>query len=119
SDFQNTTEWSRALLAQRERPSGRDHLSFPSGHGSSAFATATSLAYSYGYKVGIPAYALAGFVAASRVNENIHWLSDVVAGAALGIFWGRASALNTGSSIQNWTPFISGDVVGFAYHTSF
>jgi hypothetical protein len=29
------------------------------------------------------------------VSENIHWTSDVVAAAALGIYWGRASALVT------------------------
>lgn len=81
-----------ATMIHRERPSGRDYLSFPSGHSSSSFATATSLAYSYGWKVGVPAYTAATFVALSRVNENIHWFSDVVAGAALGIYWGRASA---------------------------
>jgi membrane-associated phospholipid phosphatase len=103
-DQQNGLQHSRAIaltaishitlagLIQRNRPSGRNYLSFPSGHASSSFATASSLAYSYGWKVGVPAYALASFVAISRVNENIHWLSDVVAGAALGIYWGHASA---------------------------
>ncbi len=89
------TSVSHIMLAgmiQRNRPTGRNYLSFPSGHASSSFATASSLAYAYGWKVGIPAYAAATFVAVSRVNENIHWLSDVVAGATLGIFWGRASA---------------------------
>lgn len=84
-----------ATLIHRHRPNERDSLSMPSGHASSVFATATSLAYSYGWKVGIPAYLAAGFVAASRVSENIHWLSDVTAAAALGIYWGRASALVT------------------------
>jgi membrane-associated phospholipid phosphatase len=103
-DQQNGLQHSRAIaltavshitlagLIQRNRPSGRNYLSFPSGHASSSFATASSLAYSYGWKVGVPAYAAASFVAISRVNENIHWLSDVVAGAALGIYWGHASA---------------------------
>lgn len=103
-DQQNGLAHSRAIvltsvshialagMIQRNRPTGRNYLSFPSGHASSAFATASSLAYAYGWKAGIPAYAAAGFVAFSRVNENIHWLSDVVAGATLGIFWGRASA---------------------------
>lgn len=89
------TSVSHIMLAgmiQRNRPTGRNYLSFPSGHASSSFATASSLAYAYGWKVGVPAYAAASFVAISRVNENIHWFSDVVAGATLGIFWGRASA---------------------------
>lgn len=85
-----------AFIVQKDRPGGRgDYLpfpsSFPSGHTSSAFATATSLSYAYGWKAGIPAFILASAISASRVNENAHWLSDVTAGAALGIFWGRAS----------------------------
>ncbi|HVK62349.1 MAG TPA: phosphatase PAP2 family protein [Bdellovibrionales bacterium] len=85
---------SIALIAQRTRPNGDRTLSFPSGHGSSAFATATSLAYSYGWWVGVPSFAAAYLVSAARVADDAHWLSDVVAGAALGIFWGRASAIS-------------------------
>lgn len=98
-----------ASLVQRQRPSGRDYLSFPSGHSSSSFATATSLAYSYGYAVGIPAFAAATFVALSRVNENIHWLSDVVAGAALGIYWGRAAAENAGKTSWQVQPTLTSE----------
>lgn len=81
-----------AAIIHRQRPNGRDYLSMPSGHASSSFATATSLAYAYGWQVGVPAYLAAGFIAATRVSENIHWTSDVVAAAALGIYWGRASS---------------------------
>jgi hypothetical protein len=87
---------SLAFVAHRERPLGsQDYLGFasswPSGHASSAFATAESLAYAYGWWVGVPANALAIAICAGRVAENRHWLSDVVAGAALGIFWAHAS----------------------------
>ena len=83
-------------MFQKSRPGGRgDFLpfpsSFPSGHAASAFATATSLAYAYGYKAGIPAILVATAISAARVSENAHWLSDVFAGAALGVFWARAS----------------------------
>jgi hypothetical protein len=85
-----------ALIAHRARPAGRaDYLPFksswPSGHASSAFATAESLAYAYGWWVGVPMNALAIAISAGRVSENAHWLSDVVSGAALGIFWAHAS----------------------------
>jgi membrane-associated phospholipid phosphatase len=73
----------------RERPNGEDHKSFPSGHTSQAFAMASVAQQHYGWKVGVPAYALAGLMGASRIHEDKHWLSDVVAGAALGYIAGR------------------------------
>jgi hypothetical protein len=53
--------------------------------------TAGSLAYSYGWMAGIPAYIFASAVGISRVKENRHWASDVVAGAFIGTYWARAS----------------------------
>ena len=77
------------LLVRRERPDGSNQLSFPSGHASGTFATATVLQRHYGWKAGVPAYAVASYVAASRLNEGKHYLSDVVFGAAVGILVGR------------------------------
>lgn len=76
---------------QRERPNKLNKLSYPSGHTSSAFATASSLAYAYGPKAGIPAFAAASLVGLSRIKGERHWASDVVGGAVMGIFWARAS----------------------------
>jgi membrane-associated phospholipid phosphatase len=60
--------------------------SFPSGHTSSAFATATSLSLSYPkWYVVIPAYLYAGTVGVSRIVLGVHYPSDVLAGAAVGI----------------------------------
>ncbi len=71
--------------AGRERPSGSDNRSFPSGHATSAFAVATAIAAHYdGWVVPTIAYTLASGVAASRVNDHVHWPSDVVAGALIG-----------------------------------
>jgi membrane-associated phospholipid phosphatase len=80
----------------RERPDGSNHQSFPSGHSASAFATATVLERHYGWKVGVPAYAFAGYVAASRLNEDRHYLSDVVFGASIGILVGRTVTVGIG-----------------------
>jgi membrane-associated phospholipid phosphatase len=58
----------------------------PSGHTTMAFALATSLAdeiHRPWATVGL--YALAGGVGWSRINDNRHWLSDVVAGALVGV----------------------------------
>ncbi len=88
------THISIAATVQRERPNkSPTKLSFPSGHASSIFATATSLAYAYGPIVGTVAYTAATWNAISRVREEAHYVSDVVAGAAIGFYWGRASAL--------------------------
>ena len=81
------------LLVGRERPDGSNNASFPSGHASGTFATATVLQRHYGWKVGVPAYTVAGYVAASRMNEGKHYLSDVVFGAAVGILAGRTVTL--------------------------
>ena len=67
----------------RERPDGADNHSFVSGHSSQSFAMATVVAHHYP-KAAIPAYIAAGFVAASRVAKDKHWLSDSIAGSALG-----------------------------------
>jgi hypothetical protein len=80
----------------RTRPDGSSNNSFPSGHASGTFATATVLQRRYGWKVGIPAYGFAAFVAASRLSENKHYLSDVVFGAAIGIMGGRTVTLGRG-----------------------
>ena len=77
------------LIADRQRPSGGD-LSFPSGHTSSAFASAAVLGEHYGWKVGVPAYGVAGFIGWTRVRDRSHWLSDVVFGSAIGLAAGRA-----------------------------
>jgi membrane-associated phospholipid phosphatase len=74
---------------RRGRPDGSDNLSFPSGHTSIAFTLATVTDRHYGWKVGVPAYVLASGVGLSRIESNRHHLSDVLAGATLGIIVGR------------------------------
>lgn len=66
------------------RPDGSNSHSFPSGHSSVSFATATFLQKRYGWKFGVPAYAIAGYVAWGRVFAHKHHWWDVVAGAAIG-----------------------------------
>jgi len=82
------TEVLKAAVG-RERPNGQDNKSFPSGHTSNAFAMASVAQGHYGWKVGVPAYLLAGLMGVSRIHEDKHWLSDVVAGAGLGYVVGQ------------------------------
>ncbi len=60
--------------------------SFPSANTSNAFTTATVFATMYKDKKWVPplAYGLATLVGFSRIYNNGHWASDVMAGAAVG-----------------------------------
>lgn len=65
--------------------------SFPSGHATSAFAVATVMASQYRRPlVRYSVYGLASAVAYARVHDNVHFASDVVAGAMVGTVMGRA-----------------------------
>lgn len=61
---------------------------------------------SYGWKAGVPAFLLAAGVGASRLSDDVHWASDVVAGATLGIWMGYAySSESTIMSKSSQLPF--------------
>ncbi|MFZ5623060.1 MAG: phosphatase PAP2 family protein [Gemmatimonadota bacterium] len=65
---------------------GGSHLAFVSGHTTMAFALAASVADEvHSAPVTVALYALAAGTAWSRVNDDRHWLSDVVGGALVGI----------------------------------
>jgi membrane-associated phospholipid phosphatase len=84
----------------RERPSGENDQSFPSGHASNAFALATVAERHYGWKIGVPAYVIAGVVGASRIQQDKHYVSDVVAGATLGYIVGRTVVRVNGRPLE-------------------
>lgn len=80
------------LVVGRERPSGKNFRSFPSGHTSHSFAVATIVNTLYGPIPGIVTYTCASLVALSRIQDDAHYLSDVIFGAALGIVIARGFA---------------------------
>lgn len=85
------------FATSRTRPDG-EARSFPSGHASAAFATASVLQRHFGRKAAIPAYAVAVYTSASRLQANSHYTSDIVFGAALGIVAGRTATIDVGST---------------------
>jgi membrane-associated phospholipid phosphatase len=93
---QATTQAIKGAV-RRTRPDGT-MLSFPSGHTASSFATATVLHSHFGWKVGLPAYAMASWVAASRVQMKRHYISDVITGATVGLLAGRSVTFGRGST---------------------
>jgi len=72
-------------IVDRKRPDGSS-FSFPSGHTSASFTTAGMIWYHLGPKWGVPTELGATYVGLSRLQENKHYLSDVIAGAILGSF---------------------------------
>jgi membrane-associated phospholipid phosphatase len=103
------------FVVGRERPDGSNGLSFPSGHTASAFATATVIQQHYGWKAGIPAFGFAGFVGASRMASNKHYLSDILVGAGIGIAAGRTVTFHLGREkfAMGATPTQGGAMVTF------
>lgn len=86
------------LATRRQRPDGSNYHAFPSGHTSSAFATATVLERHFGWKVGLPAYGFATYVGLARMAANKHHASDVIMGAAVGIASARAVTIGVGGT---------------------
>jgi membrane-associated phospholipid phosphatase len=85
--LKNTVDRPRAYVTYPDiiPKSTEGSASFPSGHTSGAFTTATylSLAYPKWYVV-VPSYAWATTVGYSRLYLGVHYPSDVFAGALLG-----------------------------------
>ncbi len=71
-----------------ERPDGSNKKSFPSGHAATAFASAHFMYREYHGKnvlLSLSGYPFAVFTGIYRVINNRHWVSDIVAGAGIGI----------------------------------
>ena len=86
--FMSGIVFSVKNISNELRPDASDYLSFPSGHTAASFVGAEFLRQEY--KDVSPLYGVAGYAMASttaylRMQNNKHWLSDVVAGAGIGI----------------------------------
>ncbi len=96
-DYEGTWEFSKGFALNqvvstglkyaihKDRPYNHGNRAFPSGHTSTTFQSAAFIQKRYGWRYGIPAYALAGFTGYSRINAQRHDGWDVLAGAVVGI----------------------------------
>ena len=78
------------FATNRARPDNSNNHSFPSGHAAVTFAAATVIERHLGWRRSLLGYGIASYVAASRLHDNRHYLSDVIFGAAVGTMAGRA-----------------------------
>jgi membrane-associated phospholipid phosphatase len=107
------------LQLMRGAREGNDYQSFPSGHTTAAFAFAAAvtaetrrLAPDRARTLALTTYGLATATAFARMYSDAHWLTDVMAGAAVGIATGHAAsrwhAKRPGHAIDRI--FLGGDV---------
>lgn len=73
--------------------------SFPSGHAATFFALAAGV-YFYDKKLGALFFAGAVLISGARILGGVHWPSDILAGAILGIFSAYLIKCFTGSAIR-------------------
>jgi len=74
-----------ACIFRLSQSKNGSYQSFPSGHATNAFAAAAGIAGHYdGWIVPTIVYTVATSVALARVNDHVHWPSDVLAGALIG-----------------------------------
>jgi len=86
-----STSISTALkvTVREPRPNSSDRTSFPSGHSTAAFAFSSFVAAEHGFwPMGLAALGLSTLTGLSRINDNRHFLHDVIAGATIGTAYG-------------------------------
>jgi membrane-associated phospholipid phosphatase len=100
--------------------SNNDYKSFPSGHTVAAFAAAAAVTSETAgwwpnstWVIGPVLYGGAALAGISRMYNNRHWASDVIAGAGIGTFAGlkvvRFNGSHSGNKIDRW--FLAGSLI--------
>lgn len=105
----NGTSWG-------ERPNGSPY-GFPSGHTAFVTSSAAFLQDRYGWKYGLPAYALVGYVSYVRVDTDHHRWRDVAAGFA--VSYGISKLFVTPQNATHIAPIIGPDFLGLRWQRSF
>jgi membrane-associated phospholipid phosphatase len=105
-------------LTRRHRPDRSNRLSFPSADVGAASSLIPALYTGYGLVPALVAGTSAAFIAVARMAGNQHYLSDVLAGYAIGLGWGLL--VETAQRRQApWTVLPMSDghtMVGLAFH---
>lgn len=105
----NQTDWG-------ERPNGNQYA-FPSGHAAFVTAQAAFLQDRFGWRYGLPAYLLVGYVSWVRVDTDHHHWRDIIAGVALSA--GVSRLFVTPHDATYIAPVIGPDWLGLRIERSF
>lgn len=100
----------------------KEKNSFPSGHTTSAFAFSGFIAGEHGWGWGSAAVLLSSFTAYSRINDNRHFLHDVLAGATIGwgYGWGMAKLHKNNEEKSAFiAPIIDSKTAGVSFFNEF
>lgn len=98
-----------------ERPTG-NRYGFPSGHVSFAASGASFLQERYGWRYGVPAWLLTGYVAWNRVDNGDHHARDVIASVVLS--YGVGKLFVTPEDATYLAPVIGPDFLGLRWGRS-
>ena len=88
-----------------QRPNGAA-FSFPSGHTSNAFCSAAALYQEFcnsNMPIAISGFGFSTATGILRITNNRHWISDVIAGAGIGIL--VTDLVYYWEPLKNWNPF--------------
>lgn len=103
---------SMKAIFNKTRPNGGP-WAFPSGHTTAAFTGAFFIQEKYGWKFGIPACALASYVAWSRIQAKKHDLQDVTGGVIVALFSTYLFAYELNSAAISISPVSTQGGIGF------
>lgn len=98
-----------------QRPNDGAHNSFPSGHTSVAFVGATALYHEFketNKPVAYSGFVVATAIGALRVTNRKHWVSDVLAGAGIGIL--STNIIYYLEPLKKWQPFSKSDKIALS-----
>ncbi|GHT01929.1 phospholipid phosphatase [Bacteroidia bacterium] len=100
---------------REQRPNAGARNSFPSGHTSVAFVGATVLYHEFketNKPIAYSGFVVATAIGALRVTNRKHWVSDVLAGAGIGIL--STNLIYYLEPFKNWQPFSKSDKIAFS-----
>lgn len=82
------TGFLKTFIKEKRPGYPEDRASFPSGHSSMSFAFASVVASRHGWVYGSLAYGAATYISVSRINDDWHYLHDVLVGMGIGAGYG-------------------------------